>query len=76
MEENSQVIYWTSDSYSAVCGELFRSYMATTEHDVTLVFTDDQQIKAHRLVLAAASSLFRQIFSSMHSRTRLMVETK
>ena len=65
MEEESLVVYWPVNAYSAISREVFRSYILTTESDVTLVFTDAQQIKAHRLVLAAASPLLRQIFCSM-----------
>merc|ERR1711874_778559 len=57
-----EVLNLTWDVYSEnSCNTIRNLYTDTTFTDVTLLTEDDQQISAHKVVLASGSSFFRRI---------------
>ena len=65
MEEESKNVYWRNAAYHNMTKTVFESYTNSTEYDVTLVCDDFQELKAHQIVLSAASPFLRNIFSSV-----------
>ena len=65
MEKEGKSVYWRNNVYHNMTDIFFKNYTASTEYHVTLVCEDFLELKAHRMVLSAASPFLRNIFSSM-----------
>ena len=64
MSEGSYQLSWEAEERATTLLGDYRTLLTSGEfHDVTLLTEDDQLIRAHRVILAACSPFFRNIFS-------------
>ena len=58
MEQISHTFYLHQAKHNEITKTLFQTYITSTDTDVILICDDDQQIPAHKNVIAAASPFF------------------
>ena len=64
MDEGTYQLSWEGEERAnALLGDYRTLLISGDFHDVTLLTEDDQLIRAHRVVLAACSPFFRNVFS-------------
>ena len=63
MEKEGKSVHWRTNA-----GRFLKIYTASTEYDVTLVCDDFQELKAHKMVIFAASPFLRNTLSSLSAQ--------